>query len=84
MGSAVNHTTTVSITITGDYFIKDNMVVTIKDQTVNNIIYVDSQELIVNLTTNSVDGLYDIAINNGHGEVVLLAAFEVKLSTWLD
>ncbi len=84
MGSAVNHNTTVDIIITGDYFIKDNMVVTIEGQTVNSINYVDSQELIVNVTTNSTNGLYDITINNGHGEVVLSRAFEVKLSTWID
>ncbi len=84
LGNAVNHSTTVDITITGDYFIKDNMEVTIANQTINSITYVNSQALIVNLTTNSVDGLYDIVVKNGHGEVVLSEGFEVKLSTWID
>ena len=83
-GSSINHATTLDITITGDYFTNNSTEVLIDGQVVNSIVYVNSHEITVNLTTNSTDGFYDIHIISDFGSHTIVGGLEVELSVWLD
>ena len=79
----LNHAATLDLTITGYYF-QDTSTVSIVGQTVNSVTFVSPNELTVNVTSNSTDGLYDVIVGNDCGLKNIVDGIEVKLSVWFD
>ncbi len=71
--------TTFDVKIIGLNF-TDTTTVAIQDQVVNSVTFVNPSELLVNITTGSVEGTKNITINNGF-ETIFQDAFETSLGT---
>ena len=64
-------------------FLTPTTTVTIVEQTIVSMAFVDSHKIIVEVTSGENEGLFDMKINNGK-ETVLVDQIEVKLSVWED
>ena len=56
--------TTGNFILRGSYFTED-MIITIEGHSWNYWTFVDSNEVLVNLTTSATEGFYDVTLNNG-------------------
>jgi len=79
----VNSNTTTDVEIKGAYF-TIGTTVNITNQTINSIIIVDDNHIIVNITSTGTDGFYDVTVDNGYGSITATNGLEVRTSTWID
>lgn len=79
----VNSNITLDLCIKGGYFTQTS-IVSIPGITVNNIVSIDDDEIIVNITTNNVDGFYDLSVSNDTGTTTFNQQIEIRTSIWVD
>jgi len=90
MNITLNHNVTVDIKIEGGYMTNASTVTIVGQMagnpnlTVNNIYEIDDDYLLCNITTNAIDGLYDVIVTNETGTTTFTGGIEVELSVWED
>jgi len=82
--------TTGNIVLKGSFF-TPNMTVLIQGQTVNYITFISDNEIYVNITTGSEEGLFGVTLNNGLSVtfadallIVLGDVYKPTASDWID
>jgi len=86
-----NRPNTTSDFILEGAFFTQNMTVAVQGQTVNRITFESDNKVIVNVTTGSSEGTFDVTLNNGSGAVVFTGAifivvgdvFEPATADWI-
>jgi len=79
----LNHNITTDLFIRGAWYTPTTTVV-IPGITVNSITINTDNELVVNITTPSVDGFHDVEVTNESGTTVFTNGIQVELSVWED
>lgn len=78
-----SHNATTNVVLNGSYFTLGTTVI-VNQQSVNNVTINNGGELVFELTTNDIDGSYDLIIENESGQTIVSNAITVLLSQWID
>ncbi len=72
------------VVIEGSYFTKLTSVSFTGNNVVTNINYINSSKIIIDITTSSIEGSYDLIVNNGKGNVTAIGYLLLTNSKWYD
>lgn len=80
----ISQNITTNITIYGENFTQSTTVTSSNGLIINSVTYVSNSQIVLNVTTPSVDQTHDLTIDNQLCSITINGFITTQLSTWID